>query len=389
MSRSKDLRNPFIVGEYVTGPFFADRKKEQDELIKELKGGSRIFLVSPRKYGKTSLLRQVEAQLRKEQYLCAFVDFFYIDSLNQFFSIVVREIFANSGLLFEQILNAVKELLPKLSPKITVEESGYSFSINKTSGSEDVLMKLDEVMDLPERLARKKKSRFIIFFDEFQEITRLTKDHLSVEKRLRATIQKQKNVSYVFAGSKQHLLEPMLLDEARPFYRMGQLKCLDLIPTKEYEPFIRKKFRQIGSDVARDSMSAIMEAAGSVPHFVQLVCHKLWLSKSGSKTRHISIDDVRSVVDGVIAENTPLFVSIWDQLTSNQRKTLRAVVSRASPQLMSSETARMFDLESPSSIQTAMKALMNKGLLKKTSRGYQLEDVFFAEWIARHFALWG
>ena len=134
----------------------------------------------------------------------------------------------------------MKELLPKLRPKITVEESGYSFSIDKTSETEDALLKLDEMMHLPERLARKKKNRFVIFFDEFQEISRLTKDHLSIERRLRATMQKQKNVSYVFAGSKQHLLEPMLLDETRPFYRMGQLRCLDLIPTKEYEPFIRK-----------------------------------------------------------------------------------------------------------------------------------------------------
>ena len=133
----------------------------------------------------------------------------------------------------------MKELLPKLRPKITVEESGYSFSIDKTSETEDALLKLDEMMDLPERLARKKKNRFVIFFDEFQEISRLTKDHLSIERRLRATMQKQKNVSYVFAGSKQHLLEPMLLDETHPFYRMGQLKCLDLIPAKEYEPFIR------------------------------------------------------------------------------------------------------------------------------------------------------
>ena len=389
MSRKKDLKNPFIVGEYVTGPFFADRKKEQDELIKELKGGSRIFLASPRKYGKTSLLRQVEKKLKKEQYLCAFVDFFYIDSLNQFLSIFVREVFANSGLLFEQILRAVKELLPKLRPKITVEESCYSFSIDKTSGTEDALLKLDEIMDLPEMLARKKKSRFVIFFDEFQEITRLTKDPLSIERRLRATIQKQKNVSYVFSGSKQHLLEPMLLDETRPLYRLGQFRCLHLIPTKDYEPFIRKNFRQIGSDVAADAMSAIMEAAQCIPQFVQLVCHKLWLQKCGSKTRHISIDDVRDVVDEMVTENTPLYVSIWDQLTSNQRKTLKAVVSQTSSQLMSSETARMFDLESPSSIQTSLRALIKKGILRKINQGYQLEDVFFTRWIARNFALWG
>jgi len=378
------VRNPFVVGEYVAGPFFADRKKEQANLLEELKGGSRIFLVSPRKYGKTSLLRQVELRLKKERYLCAFVDFFYIDSLHQFFSVFLREIFANSGLVIEQMLNAVKDLLPKLRPKITVEESGYSFSIDKASADEDVLLRLDELMDLPDRLARKKKSRFIIFFDEFQEIARLTKDYLSIERRLRASIQKQKNVSYVFAGSKRHLLEPMLLDEARPLYRMGQLKCLDVIPTREYEAFIKKNFRKIGSDVAPQAMSEIMEAATNVPHFVQLICHKLWIAKTGAKNRRISTNDVRNILAEIIAENNPLFVSTWDQLTSNQRKALKAVVSQAGPQLMSSETARMFDVESPSSIQTALKALVNKGILKKTNLEYQLEDVFFARWIARH-----
>lgn len=378
------MRNPFVVGEYVAGPFFADRKKEQADLLEELKGGSRIFLVSPRKYGKTSLLRQVEMRLKKERYLCAFVDFFYIDSLHQFFSVFLREIFANSGLVIEQMLNAVKDLLPNLRPKITVEESGYSFSIDKASADEDILLRLDELMDLPDMLARKKKSRFIIFFDEFQEITRLRKDYLSIERRLRASIQKQKNVSYVFAGSKRHLLEPMLLDEARPLYRMGQLKCLDVIPTREYEAFIEKNFRKIGSDVAPQAMSEIMEAATNVPHFVQLICHKLWITKTGAKNRRISTNDVRNILAEIIAENSPLFVSTWDQLTSNQRKTLKAIVSQAGPQLMSSETARMFDVESPSSIQTALKALVNKGILKKTNLEYQLEDVFFARWIARH-----
>ena len=378
------MRNPFVVGEYVAGPFFADRKKEQADLLEELKGGSRIFLVSPRKYGKTSLLRQVELRLKKERYLCAFVDFFYIDSLHQFFSVFLREIFANSGLVIEQMLNAVKDLLPKLRPKITVEESGYSFSIDKASADEDILLRLDELMDLPDRLARKKKSRFIIFFDEFQEITRLTKDYLSIERRLRASIHKQKNVSYVFAGSKRHLLEPMLLDEARPLYRMGQLKCLDVIPTREYAAFIEKNFRKIGSDVAPQAMSEILEAATNVPHFVQLICHKLWIAKTGAKNRRISTKDVRNILAEIIAENNPLFVSTWDQLTSNQRKALKAVVSHAGPQLMSAETARMFDMESPSSIQTALKALVNKGILKKTNLEYQLEDVFFARWIARH-----
>lgn len=378
------MRNPFVVGEYVAGSFFADRKKEQADLLEELKGGSRIFLVSPRRYGKTSLLRQVELRLKKERYLCAFVDFFYIDSLHQFFSVFLREIFANSGLVIEQMLNAVKDLLPKLRPKITVEESGYSFSIDKASADEDILLRLDELMDLPDMLARKKKSRFIIFFDEFQEITRLTKDYLSIERRLRTSIQKQKNVSYVFAGSKRHLLEPMLLDEARPLYRMGQLKCLDVIPTREYEAFIEKNFRKIGSDVAPQAMSEIMEAATNVPHFVQLICHKLWIAKTGAKNRRISTNDVGNILAEIIAENNPLFVSTWDQLTSNQRKALKAVVSQAGPQLMSSETARMFDVESPSSIQTALKALVNKGILKKTNLEYQLEDVFFARWIARH-----
>lgn len=378
------MRNPFVVGEYVAGSFFADRKKEQADLLEELKGGSRIFLVSPRRYGKTSLLRQVELRLKKERYLCAFVDFFYIDSLHQFFSVFLREIFANSGLVIEQMLNAVKDLLPKLRPKITVEESGYSFSIDKASADEDILLRLDELMDLPDMLARKKKSRFIIFFDEFQEITRLTKDYLSIERRLRTSIQKQKNVSYVFAGSKRHLLEPMLLDEARPLYRIGQLKCLDVIPTREYEAFIEKNFRKIGSDVAPQAMSEIMEAATNVPHFVQLICHKLWIAKTGAKNRRISTNDVGNILAEIIAENNPLFVSTWDQLTSNQRKALKAVVSQAGPQLMSSETARMFDVESPSSIQTALKALVNKGILKKTNLEYQLEDVFFARWIARH-----
>jgi AAA+ ATPase superfamily predicted ATPase len=370
------MSNPFTFGTVVSGEDFANREKELNELGRRLKSNVRIFLVAPRRYGKTSLIQNALDLLQKERLLTAYLDLFWANSSKEFMELWVSNVIRGSRSISRRAARFVKDFLPRLRPKLSFDPTGNP-QLSLDMGRHALAEAVDEVFHLPEKIAKAEKKRFVVVLDEFQEILRLNGEAL--ERQLRAAIQQHRNVSYLFAGSKTRILIDMVSDPTRPFYQIGTLMSLDKIPEEEFRSFIEAKFVQSKKKISPAALDRLLQESENVPHYVQLLCFNLWDHFQG--VSRLEEEHVEKALSITLRGQEPAFLTLWEGLTLNQRKTLQAVSLLEGRLLTAKDTIYRFDLESASNVARSLKALCSKGILRKETDGYVFEDVLFGKWI--------
>lgn len=372
------MNNPFVFGEVVTGGDFADRKDEVRKLSQDLKDGEKIFLISPRRYGKTSLIFNTLAKLKKEGLYTFYLDLYKATSLHKFLELYTREIALKLETKIEKAIRLIKESLPRLRPKITIGADGNpSIGIDYISEKSEVLRSFDELFELPQKLALKRKRNFVVVFDEFQEIRELNGE--SLEKSLRSCIQHQRDVAYLFAGSKTHMIEDMVFNKNRAFYKIGKVMNLDKIPRAEFKEFLSDKFAESGFSFEKGTMEKILDTVQDYPYNAQFLCHELWDRHRDRKK--IDIVDVKTCLEKIISEQAPYYINLWDNLTLTQRNVLGAIVNIGGDRIFSQDFSSASNIRPNSTLQTSVGLLIKKDILKKSKNTYEITDVFFKEWI--------
>jgi hypothetical protein len=372
------MSNPFKYGVVVSGDDFADREKELNELVGKLKENVRIFLVAPRRYGKTSLVKNTLARMERRGFLTAYADLYWATSTKEFLEYYVSSLLRGSKSITRKALAIVRDFLPRLRPRLSLDTDGnVEFSFN-LSGHPPIEAG-EEVFDLPERIARAQGKRFVVVLDEFQEILRFNGEEL--ERQMRAAIQHHANVSYLFAGSKSHMLIDMVSNRTRPFYQMGTLMTLDKIPHEEFRSFIESKFLESRKRISPAALDRILKESDNVPHYVQLLSFNLW--DHFQRVSSIEEAHVEEALSITLRGQEPAYLTLWEGLTRHQRKTAQAAAALRGRLLTSKDTIRHFDLESASNAAKSLKSLMAKGILRKEKDAYVFEDVFFGRWVER------
>lgn len=372
------MSNPFKYGVVVSGNDFADREKELKELVGKLKENVRIFLVAPRRYGKTSLIKNALEKIEKRGLLTAYVDLYWVTSSKEFFEFYVSSLLRGSKSITKRALSIVRDFLPRLRPRLSFDQDGrveFTLDISRHQPVEA----REEVFNLPEQIAKAQGKRFVVVLDEFQEILKLDGEEL--ERQIRAAIQHHSNVSYLFAGSKSHMLIDMVSDQTRPFYQMGTLMTLDKIPREEFRSFIESKFIKSGKSISPSALNRILNESDNVPHYVQLLSFNLWDHFQGVS----SIEDahVEEALRITLRGQEPAYLTLWEGFTRHQRKTAKAVAALKGRLLTAKETIRHFNLESASNVAKSLKSLTSKGVLRIEEGAYVFEDVFFGRWVER------
>ena len=370
------MPNPFKYGVVVSGNDFADREKELKELVGKLKENVRIFLVAPRRYGKTSLIKNALEKIEKRGLLTAYVDLYWVTSSKEFFEFYVSSLLRGSKSITKRALSIVRDFLPRLRPRLSFDQDGrveFTLDISRHQPVEAA----EEVFNLPEQIAKAQGKRFVVVLDEFQEILKL--DGEGLERQIRAAIQHHSNVSYLFAGSKSHMLIDMVSDQTRPFYQMGTLMTLDKIPREEFRSFIESKFIKSGKSISPSALNRILNESDNVPHYVQLLSFNLWDHFQGVS----SIEDahVEEALRITLRGQEPAYLTLWEGFTRHQRKTAKAVAALKGRLLTAKETIRHFNLESASNVAKSLKSLISKGVLRIEEGAYVFEDVFFGRWV--------
>jgi hypothetical protein len=377
-------QNPFVYGEVVPAAAFVDRVVELDRLVADLAAAQKVFLISPRRYGKSSLIRRALAVMSRRSVLTVEVT---VSSFSSY--VAVLEGYARALVaaetkwdrartwLREAIRSARAEVryAPDQSPL-----GALSVSFPGVRSDRDISRLAQEVFALPARLAETRGRPVVVALDEFQAIAGF--DGGSVEHAMRAAVQHQREVGYVFAGSEPSLMERMI-GPRRPFYKAGPVMRLEKIPADEFAAFIDARFARSGMRPESGLGNAIVELAGNLPYDVQRLAHETWDEIRGRGRRRATLDDLHQALKRLLTEQQMMFEAVWQRLTLAQRAVLRAVVIENGGGLLSADARTRHRLGGPSTVQAALAALVRDDLVTRDADRYIVVDSLLREWVAR------
>src|SRR5262249_36893619 len=262
---------------------------------------------------------------------------------------------------------------PRAGPSLTVAFPGVR-------SERDISRLAQEVFELPARLAARRGRRVVVALDEFQAIGGFNGG--SVEHALRAAVQHQRDVGYVFAGSEPSLMERML-GPKRPFYKAGPVMRLEKIPADEFAHFIDARFARSGVKPEEGLGAAIVDLAGNLPYDVQRLAHETWDDVRARGRRRATLDDLHESLKRLLAEQQTIFEWVWQRLTLPQRAALRAVVVENGSGLLSTDVRERYRMGGPSTVQAALAALARDDVIARDGDRYRVVDSLLREWVAR------
>jgi AAA+ ATPase superfamily predicted ATPase len=374
------MENPFIFGEVAKGRQFTDREEELRTLMLDLSSGQSVLLFSPRRFGKTSLIIRILEQLKAKGLLVVYVDLFGVTSLAGFGRMYADAITRATSSKLQEAVRFVREHFPTIVPKVIVK-GGQSaeVEIGFEAPRHDTEKWLSDIYDMPQTIAKRKHKRVVVVFDEFQEVATLGPKE-SVERGLRSKIQHHDQVAYVFMGSKRHLLDELFVDKNKPLYRFAKSMVLGRIPKDKFTAFIKERFQSAGIAIDALNVSEILSLTECHPYYTQQFCHEI--CNATLPRKHVTLTDIARAKESLLQSQSYAYTTIWESLSPKQRQVMAALCQNTSANLYSDDFMRRFSLGMPT-IQTAMKALLKKGLVEKENSHYVLTDIFFTEWIRR------
>jgi uncharacterized protein len=379
--------NPFVYGEIVTAGAFADRQAERDRLRGDLSAGQKVFLISPRRYGKSSLIRDVMRGLAREGILTVEVTVAASSSYVGFLETYAKALVA-ADTPRGRIQRWVTDLLKTLRPEVRFVPPGdlpgaqpsFTLSFPAVRTARDTARLAAEVFALPGRIAAARKQRLAVALDEFQAIASF--DGGTVEAALRAAVQDQRMVGYVFAGSEPSLMERML-GARRPFYKAGPVVRLEKIDADVFADFIERRFVAGGLKPEPGLGHAIVELAGNVPFDVQRLAHETWDDVKASGRRTAGLETLHATLTRLLGEQQTVFEGSWQRLTLPQRAVLRALVLEDGRELLSADVRERHRLPTASTVQSSLAALVRDDVVLREGARYVVSDSLYREWVAR------
>src|SRR5262252_3905919 len=377
-------RNPFVYGEVVPSSAFVDRVPELERLVADLADGQKVFLISPRRYGKSSLIRQALAATARRGALTVEVTVSSFSSYVSFLEGYARALMA-AETRWDRARTWLREAIGSARTEIryTPGESplgSLTVSFPSVKSERDVTRLAQDVFALPGRLAEIRRRKVVVALDEFQAIGEFNGG--SVEHAMRAAVQHQRDVGYVFAGSEPSLMERML-GPKRPFYKAGPVMRLDKIPADEFAAAIDSRFKRSGMKPEGGLGDAIVELAGNLPYDVQRLAHETWDEVRGRGRRRATLEDLHLALKRLLVEQQTMFEAAWQRLTLPQRAVLRAVVLEEGSGLHSADVRARHRLGGPSTVQASLAALVRDDLIAREADRYSVVDSLLREWVAR------
>ena len=378
------MTNPFVYGEVVPASAFVDRETELDRLVSDLRDGQKVFLISPRRYGKSSLVRQALRSAGRGGAQTVEVTVSSYSSYVAFLEGYARALVSSESRI-DRARSWLRELFSETRPEVRLEpdaagRSQLAVSFPSVRSDRDVSRLAQEVFALPGRITETRRRRMAIALDEFQAIGGFNGG--SVEHALRAAVQHQRDVGYVFSGSEPALMERML-GRSRPFYKAGPVMRLQKIPPDRFAQFIDTKFKATGIKAVGGVASSIVELAGNLPYDVQRLAHEVWDDVKADGGRSVDLDTLHGTLKRLLGEHETLFEGTWQRLTLAQRGALRAAVLQDGRELLSADVRSRYRLSGTSTVQASLSALVREDILARDGARYAVVDSLFREWVAR------
>ena len=365
-------QNPFIISGYVSPEYFCDREEETSRMLNAIKNGRHVTLFSPRRMGKTGLIRHLFFQAeKKKEFTAVYLDIMATTSLREFSEIFGKAVLTAIGkneALRKKILKRLSALRLKLTIDHLTGEPALSLDVNNTREAEKSLDTIFRYLaDQPYRIA--------IAIDEFQQITNYPEKNL--EAILRTHLQTVNNVCVIFSGSRKHILTEIFSSPDRPFYNITEMMEIGGIIPEVYKIFIREKFRKGSISISGSALDRIIENTGLHTFYVQYFCNRLYSEYSNIDTGNIDHSLIK-----ILRENEPVYANYLNLITTMQYRVLKAIaLNDGIDNPLSKEFLSKYDLGAASSVSQAIKSLSDKEFVFFSKNRYRLNDVFLAQWI--------
>lgn len=374
------MQSPFAFGKVVGGDSFTNRTKELANLSSNFDHQVHTILISPRRWGKTSLVTKAlqDYTSENEQVRYCKIDFFNIREEREFYEILAREVIKSTSSRLEEWIQITREFLKRITPR-------FSFGADPVNDFElsfdwsDENMHYEEILNLPERIAEEKGIKIIICMDEFQSLTRFN-DPLLFQNRLRSAWQYHKNVVYCFYGSKKSMMTTIFQKKSMPFYKFGQIMYLEKIGKQDFSNFIKDGFKRTDKLIEDDQVEMIVDYMQCHPYYVQQFAHYVWVHTEG-KVRGTTLI---TSLEKMLQSNALLYEREVENLSNSQFNYLKALVG-GEEKIGSQKTIDKFRLGSTANIAKIQKALLKKEIIDKNMGSVEILDPAFAVWFKYKF----
>lgn len=368
------ISNPFITHGYHSPHLFCDREEETRRLTELVVNGNNVALMSPRRLGKTGLLYHCfqQDEIRKNYYTFI-VDIYATKNLNElvyeFGKNVLDSLKSKGRKAWELFLNAIGTLRGRLSFDINgVPEWGLGLGDIKAPK-----VTLDEIFSYLENADKP----CVVAIDEFQTIANYPESN--VEAELRTRIQKCRNTIFVFTGSQRHIMSEMFVSPSRPFYQSTMLMTIDTINIDRYVEFSQGLFREYNKEIEADAIVEIYKRYKGVTWYVQALLNALFsMTREGQAC---SSDMIESAISQIISQQSFAYSALLFQIPAKQKEVLMAISKEGDvTNITSREFLNKYQLTA-SSVQAAIKGLLEKDFITKDLDTYTVYDKFFAQWL--------
>jgi hypothetical protein len=380
-------KNPFEYGSGLRAETLVDREKEVAEVINTITEGGKLFLMGPRRYGKTSILKAAQAKATEQKAIVLRFNAEAYATLEELIAAVLAEATNKLSTNLNKASEKVKGFFGSLKPELTFDLNSQTVSAKigaeTDPGDESKQIPLlVEAFNGLENMAAKSRQAVGLMIDEFQKVIELGGD--TAEAQLRAAIQEHQAVGYVFAGSKTRMMAEMTSHPSRPFYHLGERLYLKEVPRADFKTFLTESFKKSGFKTEDEAIELILDWAEEVPYNVQQLAHYCWDTLVETGKKMLTSEVVGASLEELLTREDALYTMIWNQLTSVQQRVLIAVLKEKGVELHSARVTRKHGL-SPGSVTRALQALQEREILRtEESRGQirlRLLNPFFGSWL--------
>lgn len=378
------MENPFYITGIIPEPYFCDRKKETAWMVRTLGNRAHILLASPRRMGKTQLIRHVfEQPSIKDNCYTFYTDIYPTTSLHELVLFISKEIYSVLVPKGKAVLNKFMAGLHSLAGSFGYDPFTDTPTFNiKLGDIHSPELTLEEIFHYLEHADKP----CIFAIDEFQQIANYPEKN--VEATLRTHIQKLNNCLFIYASSNRHVLENMFNSAAKPFYNSAEQIYLDCIPKDTYTAFAEEQFTKASRKITPQAASLAYDLFEGHTYYVHNVLHNVFAYIVPDKA--IDEDDIDKTLSDILEEKGRTFASIMNQLNYQQKETLIAIAKEGKASSVTSVAfVKKHALKSPSSVQYAINTLLDKQLLtyqnQERTKIYSIADRFLEMWICRTY----
>jgi len=371
---------PFVFGRITSSPDFTDRTSEIEVLKTNFRSLVNTIIISPRRWGKSSLVTRVTQELSEEasNLRTCTIDLFNVRTEEEFYHVLAREVLRATASKWEDAVKNAGTFLSRLMPRITFSpdaQSEISFGISW----EELQKNVDEILDLPQKIAREKNFRLLICIDEFQNIAEFG-HAIELQKKLRSHWQQHSQVAYCLYGSKRHMMMDVFTNASMPFYKFGHLMFLQKIKSDDWIPFIRERFNDTGKSIDETLSLMIASLAENHPYYVQQLAQQAWLRTN----KTCKTNDVIDAHETLVNQLSLLFTGTTESLTTPQLGFLKALIL-GEQQLSSLVTLKKYGMGTSGNVNRIKKSLIEKDILDTGDSHLVFQDPIYRYWLRHRY----